>query len=86
MIERNPDIANGFPHITGSRIPVTVILTHLADGYSQSGILFDYLNLDYSDITAALRYAVELVNNLPPLVQTEEIEPGTFVVTEPRYR
>ena len=56
-IELNPRVCNGMPVITGTRIPVSVILEQLAEGESWEDLLSGYPELRREDIQAALRYA-----------------------------
>jgi uncharacterized protein (DUF433 family) len=56
-IELNPRVCSGKPVITGTRIPVTVILEQRAEGTSWESILEGYPELKKEDIHAALMYA-----------------------------
>jgi uncharacterized protein (DUF433 family) len=56
-VEVNPDILMGKPVITGTRIPVYLILNLLASGYTQERILKAYPGLAPEDLRAALQYA-----------------------------
>ncbi|GAK61263.1 hypothetical protein U27_01163 [Candidatus Vecturithrix granuli] len=56
-IELHPRVCNGIPVITGTRIPVSVILEQLAEGESWEEVLTGYPELRREDIQAALRYA-----------------------------
>ena len=58
-IELNPRVCNGKPVITGTRIPVTIILEQLAQGESWGDLLKGYPELNKEDIIAALLYARE---------------------------
>ncbi len=49
----------GVPCIRGLRIPVSRIVSMLADGVSAETILSDYPDLEPDDIPAALQYAAE---------------------------
>ena len=63
LIERitvDPQIAHGKACITGTRIPVSVILDNLAAGLPVEEILSSYPSLDRSDIQAAIAYAADL--------------------------
>ncbi len=63
LIERissNPDICHGQACITGTRIPVAVILDNLANGIEKEEILKEYPSLTAVDIDAALAYAALL--------------------------
>jgi len=56
-IELDPRVCNGKPVIKGTRIPVTVILEHIAGGEPWGKILGNYPELTNEDIQAALLYA-----------------------------
>ncbi len=53
----NPDICNGLPVVSGTRIAVKTILGFLAAGDSWDDILKEYPNLSAEDIRACLQYA-----------------------------
>ena len=55
-IEIDPRVCNGKPVIAGTRIPVTVILAHLADGRSVNQIQDLYPEISADQITAAIRF------------------------------
>ncbi len=56
-IELDPRVCNGKPVIKGTRIPVTLILEHIAEGESWEKILVNYPELTKEDIHASLLYA-----------------------------
>ena len=56
-IEVDPNILMGKPVITGTRIPVYLILNLLASGYDHDRIIQAYPGLTREDIRAALFYA-----------------------------
>ncbi len=56
-IELDPKVCNGKPVIKGTRIPVTVVLEHVAEGESWEKILANYPELTKEDIHDALLYA-----------------------------
>ena len=60
-IVSDPKIMHGQPVVAGTRIPVELILDHLAEGYSGEDIIVEYPQLTKSDIRAAIRYASRLV-------------------------
>ncbi len=66
----DPKIMAGKPVITGTRIPVDLILKKLAQRIDVDELLKDYPRLKKEGIQAALRYAGELINQ-------EEIYPLT---------
>ena len=53
----NPGIFGGKPIIRGMRISVELILSLLAQGESEDGILADYPDLAREDLRACLAYA-----------------------------
>jgi uncharacterized protein (DUF433 family) len=57
------EILAGKPVILGTRISVELILTLLADGWTNDQLLEDYPMLKKRDIEAALKYAVETLRN-----------------------
>ena len=59
-IKVDPAIAHGKACITGTRIPVSVILDNLAAGVSADEILTSYPSLERLDIQAAIDYAAEI--------------------------
>jgi uncharacterized protein (DUF433 family) len=59
-IVSDPNICGGEPCIKDSRIPVYVILSHLAAGESYETILKNFPNLKPEDIQACLEYAAYL--------------------------
>jgi uncharacterized protein (DUF433 family) len=56
-IARDPRILGGKPVIAGTRIPVRLILDHLAEGYMPEEIIVEYPVLTRADIQAAMRFA-----------------------------
>ena len=61
-IKIDPAIHHGDPCITGTRVPVSVIVGSIADGDNWEQILAGYPQLNREDIQAALLYAAEAVN------------------------
>lgn len=53
----NPKICGGEPCIKGTRIPVRVILSHIAAGEDYSSILKQFPRIKKEDILACLDYA-----------------------------
>jgi uncharacterized protein (DUF433 family) len=51
------NICGGEPCVKGTRIPVRVVLSHLAAGDTVEQILRDFPNLTEADIRACLEYA-----------------------------
>jgi uncharacterized protein (DUF433 family) len=58
----DPEICGGKPTIRGSRIMVRNILGMVAGGYDREGILQEYPELEPEDVSAALDYASEVVD------------------------
>jgi len=56
-ITSNPDICGSEPCIMGTRIPVHIILSHLAAGDDYDTILKNFPNITQEDIKACLEYA-----------------------------
>jgi uncharacterized protein (DUF433 family) len=56
----DPSVAHGMACITGTRIPVSVILDNLAAGLSFDEIKASYPPLSSIDIQAAIEYAAEI--------------------------
>jgi uncharacterized protein (DUF433 family) len=59
-ISSDPDILHGKPCIKGTRIPVYLIVSLVAEGETMENIIKDYPSLTPEDIKAALRYAAKL--------------------------
>ena len=62
-ISISPDICNGRPVITGTRITVQTILEFLGAGDSIADVLEEYPSLTVEDIYACLQYASKLMAN-----------------------
>ena len=58
-IVANPEVAFGKPVIAGTRLPVAVVLSQLAEGVPEAEIRAEY-DLTREQIRAALRYAAWL--------------------------
>ena len=67
----DPSICSGEPCIAGTRIPVSIILNHLAAGESYDEILKQFPRITKEDILAALEYAAYLT--------TEKIIPNEWI-------
>lgn len=61
-IQIDPAVHHGDPCITGTRVPVSVIVGSVADGDTFEEVLASYPQLTREDIQAALRFAAEAVN------------------------
>lgn len=59
-ISSDPDICHGKPCIKGTRIPVYLIVSLVAERESIENIIKDYLSLTPDDIKAAVHYAAKL--------------------------
>ena len=59
-IESNPNVLRGKPCITGTRIPVSLILGYLAAGCNTDQIIAEFPDLNHEQIAACLDYAREL--------------------------
>ena len=59
----DPAIHHGESCITGTRVPVSVIVSSIVDGDTPEQILDAYPQLTGDDIKAALKFAAEAVNN-----------------------
>jgi uncharacterized protein (DUF433 family) len=60
-IEINPDVMLGKPVIRGTRLPVELLLTKLAEGASFDDLLDAYPRLTVDDIRACLAYAADTI-------------------------
>jgi uncharacterized protein (DUF433 family) len=65
----DPKILGGRACIRGMRIPVSVIVSHVAHGASSEEILRDYRDLEPDDLRQAMEYAAWLTS--------EEIHPAS---------
>ncbi len=59
-ISSDPDILHGKPCIKGTRIPLYLIVSLVAEGETVENIVKDYPSLTPDDIKAAVRYASKL--------------------------
>jgi uncharacterized protein (DUF433 family) len=59
-ISSDPDILHGKPCIKGTRIPVYLIVSLIAEEVSINEIIKDYPTLTSEDIKAALKYSAKL--------------------------
>lgn len=57
----DPSVLAGKPIIKGTRISVELVLELLANGWAVETILENYPQLKREDITAALKYATEIL-------------------------
>lgn len=59
-ISADPNILHGKPCIKGTRIPVSLILDNLSEGFDEAYLLEQFPSLRPGDVQAALAYAAEL--------------------------
>jgi len=59
-IVSDPSICGGEPVVRGTRIPVHVVLSHLASGESEANLLANFPTLTREDVLACLDYAALL--------------------------
>ncbi|MGR3301097.1 MAG: DUF433 domain-containing protein [Candidatus Scalindua sp.] len=59
----DPRICNGKPVISGTRIPVTVVLDQLADSGSIENVILKYPELSLDQVTAALQYCHSVIEH-----------------------
>lgn len=59
-ITKNPQIMNGVPCIRNLRMPVSTILSMLAEGYDEQKILWEFDELEPEDIKAVLKFVSEI--------------------------
>jgi uncharacterized protein (DUF433 family) len=57
VITSDPSILRGKPRIKGTRIPVSLILGHLAEGQTAQQIIVEFPDLTAQQISACLDYA-----------------------------
>ena len=62
-ISISPIVMAGKAVITGTRIPVDLIVRMLAHGVTEDEILQEYLRLELQDIQAALAYAADVADH-----------------------
>jgi uncharacterized protein (DUF433 family) len=62
-ISVDPEIHHGEPCITGTRIPVSMIVGSVADGMSFDEIIVSYPQLNKESVQAALAYAADVVRH-----------------------
>ncbi len=59
-IVSTPDVIRGKPRFKGTRIPVSLVLGYLAEGYSKENIIEEFPDITKDHIAASLNYAREL--------------------------
>jgi uncharacterized protein (DUF433 family) len=60
LISADPEVAHGQARITGTRVPVSVVLDCLAAGMADQEILVEYPTLSVEGIRAAAAYGALL--------------------------
>jgi uncharacterized protein (DUF433 family) len=69
-ISVDPRVCGGQPCVRGIRIPVSLVLRHLAAGQSAEQVTTEYPELEIEDVRECLRYAAWLASgrhvDLPP--------------------
>lgn len=66
-ISVDPTVHHGTPVITGTRVPISIIIGSLASGMSKEEVMQEY-ELTQTQIEAALSYAAELVKQTEVIV------------------
>lgn len=61
-IVSTPDVLRGKPRITGTRIPVSLILGYLAAGSSVDEVIAEFPDLTSEQVAACLDYARDLAD------------------------
>jgi uncharacterized protein (DUF433 family) len=59
-ISSDPDICHGKPCIKGTRIPIYLIVSLIADGEDTDSIIHNYPSITHDDIKIAIKYAAKL--------------------------
>ena len=59
-ISIDPDVCFGKPCIRGHRIWVSLVLDHLASGWSVAQVLENYPGLEEADVLACIAYGAEM--------------------------
>lgn len=67
-VTSNPGICHGQACVSGTRIPVSVVLDNLAAGLSPDDILASYPTLTRESIQACIAYAADLAREQTPNV------------------
>ena len=63
----DPERHHGEPCITGTRVPVVVIVGSIADGMTAEEVIAQYPQLAPEDVQAALAYAADVLRDDPLL-------------------
>lgn len=62
FITSNPEVMDGLPVFSGTRIPVYIVLDYLSEGMTTDDILKDYPSLTQNQIRIALKFAEQLTS------------------------
>jgi uncharacterized protein (DUF433 family) len=62
-IESTPEVLRGKPRIAGTRVPVSLILGHLAEGATPEQIQAEYPDISAEQISACLHFARALAES-----------------------
>jgi len=76
-IEVNPRIMLGKPVISGTRIPVEMIVRKLSEGMSETDLLDAYPRLTRADIKAALSYAADTLAHEDIILEPRRARTGS---------
>ncbi len=66
-ISVDPTVHHGTPVITGTRVPISIIIGSLASGMNKEEVMQEY-ELSQKQVEAALAYAAELVKQTEVIV------------------
>jgi uncharacterized protein (DUF433 family) len=69
-IKVDPSVCHGTACISGTRIPVSVVLDCMAEGMTEDEIIDEYPSLRPDDLKAAIEYGAQLAREeIRPLVK-----------------
>ena len=60
-IEANPEVMLGKPVISGTRVPVELILRRISEGATEEDLLASYPHLTRDDVRAAVAFAADTI-------------------------
>jgi uncharacterized protein (DUF433 family) len=81
-ISIDPRIHHGKPCIKGTRVPVSVIVGTIAEGYSPERVLKSWPQLTMEDVTAALWFASALAAEATAVPAEEDVDADADVDAE----
>ena len=61
IVCKDPDVMGGVPVFAGTRVPVRILVEHLAGGYSLDDFLDDYPSVSREQAVALLRRSVAML-------------------------